>query len=54
MAQKEKKMQNIIKQINKDLDKLDLFKVNQSFENEKLNDSFNLEKKMIKIKIIVL
>ena len=38
MAQKEKKMHNIIKQINKDLDKLDLFKVNQSFENEKLND----------------
>ena len=42
MSQKEKKMQNIIKQINKDLDKLDLFKVNQSFENEKLNDIFNL------------
>ena len=50
MAKKEKKMQNIIKQINKDLDKLDLFKVNQSFENEKLNDSFNLEKKIDKDK----
>jgi hypothetical protein len=45
MAKKKSNMQNIINQINKDLDKIDIYKVHKSQTKEKLNKSVEVNKK---------
>ena len=44
MAKKNSNMQKIINQINKDLDKIDIYKVNKNIEKEKFNKSTEKEK----------
>ena len=45
MSKKNSEMDNIIKTINKDLDKLDMYRVGKSIESQKLNNSYSMDKK---------
>ena len=45
MAKKKSNMQNIINQINKDLDKIDIYKANKNIEKDKLNKSVEVFKR---------
>lgn len=45
MSKKKSEMDNIIKNINKDLEKLDMYRIGKSIESQKLNNSFNTDKK---------
>ena len=44
---KEENMQKIIKRINKDLDKIDIYKIGKTLENQKLNESVESKKEEV-------
>ena len=48
MSKKSSEMDHIIKTINKDLDKLDMYRVGKSIEGQTLSNSYNMDKKIEK------